>query len=238
MNNIINKISEKTGYPVEVVSVVAAKAKVSDEKQLENIIKDALADRSIDAFKLKDIAETLNLDHEKVLKAAVNCGAMLSKDEAGEFWVVGKGLINLVDSLNGVKNIPDIKVSETIKEKIQEVKEDNIMPETKSEIKETKQENKVKTERSAKSGSKNTKTVLKSMISGSSDMDVAKARKFLVQSKLRKLEEVAYMSDTEVSKIVNKDYTFLTIGNGTDSVNIAIPKEELKKIDITNIISF
>jgi hypothetical protein len=43
------------------------------------------------------------------------------------------------------------------------------------------------------------------------------------------------MSDAEVSKIVNKDYAFITVGNGSESVNIAIPKEELKKIDLSSI---
>ena len=82
------------------------------------------------------------------------------------------------------------------------------------------------------------KALLKSIISSATEMNVAEARKFLVQTKLKKLDEVAFMTDAEVSKSIATDYAFLYIGTSeSELVKIAIPREELKKVDWTQAIT-
>ena len=251
MSKIIEKLSKELNYPLDVFKVILAEANINenDETAWRSLLSATFAENSTKEFKLKSIGEILNREHEEVLKAAVNCGAKLSKDAGGEFWVVGNGLIRLINALNGVPSESPIKISKPKIKKQEEAKEEEKMPETKIETKETKTETEIKTkevkkevksEEKVKSETKKkaSKTSLKSLVSSASTMDTANARKFLVQSKLRKLDEVAYMSDIEVSKIVNKDYVFLIIGNGSEQVNAAIPREELKKLDLAKIVTF
>ena len=304
MNKVIEDISKKTGYPPEAVTVVASTEGMNENdkdysKILKSCVVKSLSHDSMAEFKLKTIADLLKIDHTEVLKAAVSCGARLSKDVGGEFWVVGNGLVRLINKINGVESPEDKamflsgrtlldngkkkkagksetgKIMEFPKEEenrqlsINDVfeagtfdtkTEDEKMPRkaaVKEEVVEEVVEKKTRKRKAAseaaevqtpveevkepakkaasKPASKSSKALLKSIVSSGSEMDVAKARKFLVQSKLKKVEEVAFMSDAEVSKIVNKDYAFITVGNGSESVNIAIPKEELKKIDLSSI---
>ncbi len=271
-NSVIEEISKKTGYPPEAIKVVEAVEgiKESDKdyaKTLKTKVMKSLAADSVSEFKLKSVAEILNREHTEVLKASVSCGAMLSKDAGGEFWVIGYSLVRLIRKLNGIEDPRDEKLfksgrkvsgkESSIKTEIaenSEIKEIavsesrqldlndilgegtiNIKPEEKKMPKKEAIAAEETKEAAKKPAAKTGKTALKALINSNQEMDVAKARRFLVQSKLKKLEEVAFMSDAEVSKIVNKDYAFLTVGNGSEQVNIAIPREELKKIDISQI---
>ena len=276
MNKVIEDISKKTGYPPEAVTVVASTEGMNENdkdysKILKSCVVKSLSHDSMAEFKLKTIADLLKIDHTEVLKAAVSCGARLSKDVGGEFWVVGNGLVRLINKINGVESpedkamflsgrtLPDNgkkkkagksetgKIMEFPKEEenrqlsINDVFEAGTF-DTKTEDEKVPRKAAVKEEAvetvkepAKKPAAKSAKASLKALVNSNTEMDVAKARKFLVTSKLKKLEEVAFMSDAEVSKIVNKDYAFLTVGNGSESLNIAIPKEELKKIDLSSI---
>ncbi len=259
MNKILEDISKKLGFPPEAVKVVEATegldANSADyAKVLKAKVTEAFAENSTKEFKLKSIAEILKKDHTEVLKASVSCGAMLSKDAGGEFWVVGYGLVRLIDKMNGVeaprvrakKAEPAVKAEDAVTKEIpagdgRQLDLNDILGAGTIELKEEekkmpKKEVEVKEEikdAAKKPAAKTGKAALKALVNSNQEMDALKARKFLVQSKLKKVEEVAYMSDAEVSKIVNKDYAFLTVGNGTEQLNIAIPREELKKIDIS-----
>ncbi len=239
MSKIFEDISRKTGYPIDAIKVVASTdgPDVKDKNYagtLKSVVEKAFAQNSVMEFKLKTIGEILGIDHTEVLKAAVSCGARLSKDAGGEFWVVGEGLVRLIEKIEGIESpkpeenrqldLNDILGAGTINIEPEEKR----MPKKTNEVTET-----VKSPAEKKPASKSAKASLKALVNSNQEMDVAKARKFLVQSKLKKVEEVAFMSDAEVSKIVNKDYAFLTVGNGTEQVNIAIPREELKKIDLS-----
>ncbi len=274
MNSVIEDISKKTGYPPDAIVVVASAEGLKDTdkdyaKNLKSKVTKSLSADSSSEFKLKSIAEILKKDHTEVLKASVSCGARLSKDAGGEFWVVGCGLVSLINKMNGVeapvsrarkpekgretdKKIEKIRAEKPENIKIPAEEENrqldlndilgegtiNLKPEEdKMPRKAAVKEEAVETvkEPAKKPAAKSAKASLKALVNSNTEMDVAKARKFLVNSKLKKLEEVAFMSDAEVSKIVNKDYAFLTVGNGSESLNIAIPKEELKKIDLSSI---
>ena len=169
-------------------------------------------------FKLKDIAAALEKEQETVLKTVVSSGAGIQKDADGDYAVIGiEGLTLLVDALSGKKST-EAKVEKPVKT---EKKEKPDMSEEKKEKRERKPAG---------------KSILKQILS--SEMDIPAARKLLVGSKIRTAMEVAFMSDAEVLKIIAKDYSFLTVGSmdGKASAQIAVPTEELKKLDLSHVI--
>ncbi len=169
-------------------------------------------------FKLKDVAAALEKEQEIVLKTVVSSGAGIQKDADGDYAVIGiEGLTLLVDALAG-KKPTEAKPEKSVKA---EKKEEPGMPEEKKEKKERKPAG---------------KSILKQILS--SEMDISAARKLLVGSKMKSPMEVAFMSDAEVLKIISKDYSFLTIGSmdGKASAQIAVPTDELKKLDLSHVI--
>ena len=166
---------------------------------------------------LTDVVKETGAEFKEISKIALSKNIPMSKDAQGRYTISEEDKAKIVSELREGKPKEESspKVEQTIKEP------------AKREKKPVQAESK----RGAKSGV----SLLKSMISSS--FDIQGARSFLLESKISTPLEVALMTDEEVLK-KTKGYSLLTVGNGKDSVRVAIPTEVLKSIDYSKISVF
>ncbi len=234
----MKELCMKTGFPEEALLVLAHVKKItvtddSARKKLTQYAYNSFTESSKDEYKLNEIAKILNKDLEEVLKSALRCNATLSKDAQGAYSVVGNGLVKLVNEMYGYKESKTSKEKEVTGETATANEDKGRNNKTEVPVKDySPLAEKKKRERkpSAKGVSKAT---LKQLISPQ-ERSMSEARRFLVSAKLKNIEEIALMTDEEIAKAV-KEYAILTVSSGSNVLKIAVPTEELKKLDVSKI---
>ncbi len=225
-------------YPKPALMVIAykkginGKSKDAQEKLKKNA-ESAFSPGSREEFSLEMIANVTEKKLEDVIKEALSVNVPLSKNAEGKYYVMGEHLITLTNTEffcgnNVIKDL--VKPEKSVKKQEKKENEVETMPEeTKPVVKETVEKKK---EDKPKTG----KALLKSILSGGSSMDIQRARKFLIDKKIKTPIEVALMSDPDVLKFATKDCVIFSIENEAGKCEIAISKDELKKIDISKVL--
>lgn len=228
-----------TEYPKSALQVLAYKKGINGKtkdamSKLLECADTALSTTSKETFPLEVIANVTDKELEDVMKTALSLCIPLSKNEEGKYYVTGSDLVSLTDTelfCGKEAGKSEAKKEIKIKKEDPEVQKEDVKMEesvkmTEPAVSSRKRDDKPKTG----------KALLKSILSGGSSMDIQRARKFLIDKKIKSPIEVALMSDPEVMKYATKDCVILSIENEAGKCEIAIPKDELKKIDISRVL--
>lgn len=227
-----------TKYPKPALQVLAYKKGINGKtkdamSKLLECADTALSTTSKETFLLEVIANVTDKELEDVMKTALSLCIPLSKNEEGKYYVTGSDLVSLTDTelfCGKDAGKPEVKKETKAKKEDPEVQKEDIMEEsvktTEPAVSSKKRDDKPKTG----------KALLKSILAGGSSMDIQRARKFLIDKKIKSPIEVALMSDPEVMKYATKDCVILSIENEAGKCEIAIPKDELKKIDTSRVL--
>lgn len=227
-----------TNYPKPALQVLAYKKGINGKtkdamSKLLECADAALSTTSKETFPLEVIANVTDKELEDVMKTALSLCIPLSKNEEGKYYVTGSDLVSLTDTelfCGKDAGKSEVKKETKAKKEDPEAQKEDVMEEsvktTEPAVSSKKRDDKPKTG----------KALLKSILSGGSSMDIQRARKFLIDKKIKSPIEVALMSDPEVMKYATKDCVILSIENEAGKCEIAIPKDELKKIDISRVL--
>lgn len=227
-----------TKYPKPALQVLAYKKGINGKtkdamSKLLECADTALSTTSKETFPLEVIANVTDKELEDVMKTALSLCIPLSKNEEGKYYVTGSDLISLTDTelfCGKEAGKSEVKKETKVKKEDPETPKEDAMEES------TKTTEPAVSSRKRDDKPKTGKALLKSILSGGSSMDIQRARKFLIDKKIKSPIEVALMSDPEVMKYATKDCVILSIENEAGKCEIAIPKDELKKIDISRVL--